>query len=107
MTLDEALLWLVSASGLGAVAYIVMHWLELNWPWFTMLRSDMKRLVTIGMGGVIGVIVGWLATVLLILLSAAQPPGGWQEWARLLWTFGWAAAVGAQGVHSRELVPRE
>ena len=42
---------------------------------------------------------------LLVALGATGPPGTWQDWSRLIFTWGMGAVAGAQGYHARELVP--
>jgi len=105
MTLDEALSYLISAAGLGALAYMLLHWLDLHWPWYALLRSDLKRLFSLAAGFVMGAAVGYCAYLGLVWLRALGPPADAQEWARLLCGWGFAATAGAQGYHARELDP--
>lgn len=104
MTLVEALNYLISASGLGALAYMVLHWLDTHWPWYSLMRSDLKRVFSLAAGFLLGAATGSVAYLLLIWMGATGPPGSPQEWADLLAIWGFAATAGAQGYHGRELV---
>ena len=103
--LEEALNYLISAAGLGAVAYMVLHWLDLHWLWFSELRSDLKRGFSLVSSFLLGAAVGVPAFLFLVALGATGPPGTWQDWSRLIFTWGMGAVAGAQGYHARELVP--
>ncbi len=98
MSLQDGLSW-VLGGGAGVVAYYILAQLDVDWPWFHLLRSDYKRYLSFVLAGVFASAVAAIALVGGMVMNY-HAPLAWREWAEVLFEVSFAAIVLSQTWHA-------
>ena len=100
MTLAAFLAWLVSGGGIGQLSYEVVTWCDAI-PWYWYLAYDWRRRLSFVITGLVALLLGWGALMLIGWLGIAPVPATPQDWANALFTIVASAILSAQDKQGR------